>query len=417
MVHPPPHNPDGKNAESPVFGPGDVRTGVRAMLTALVVGTVLMGLKFYAYWITGSSAVLSDALESIINVVASGFALGSILLSAKPPDESHPYGHGKIEYFSAGFEGALIILAAIGIFQEGIHQIFNPRELPRLQSGLLILLSVGLVNLVLGLTLLRIGKTTRSIPVVADGKHILTDVYSSAGVLVGLGLVYYSGWLWLDGAVACFVGVNIVVAGAKLVRQAFVGLMDASDPELLDEICQLLARHRKNVWIDVHKLRAWRSGKRVHVDFHLILPRDLALEEGHRHVKDLEKIFGDHFGGFADVLIHLDPCEEPECPVCWFDPCSIRQGQKKSNKPGIGRSLLLKPHERKTGATCRTEHNAAPQGPCRKRRSSSGSFVEQCTCEQAVAPYPRETALAAPTFRTVFLGYGDETFGLLLPFG
>jgi cation diffusion facilitator family transporter len=298
------------------------------MLAALVVGAGLMGLKFYAFWITGSTALLSDALESIINVVASAFALGSILLAAKPPDESHPYGHGKIEFFSAGFEGALIILAAIGIFQEGTRQILHPHPLPRLESGLLILLGVGLVNLVLGMTLMRLGKRTRSVVLVADGKHILTDVYTSAGVLLGLGAVYYSGWLWLDGAVACFVGVNIVVAGVTLVREAVVGLMDASDPDLLDEISLLLARHRKEVWIDVHKLRAWRSGKRVHVDFHLILPRDLPLEEGHRHVKELEKIFSDHFGGFAEVLIHLDPCTDPECPVCWFDPCEIRQERK-----------------------------------------------------------------------------------------
>lgn len=332
MAQPSPHTPNREETLNSLPPGRDLRVGVSAMLTALIVSVILMGLKFYAYWITGSSAVLSDALESIINVVASGFALGSILLAAKPPDESHPYGHGKIEFFSAGFEGALIILAALGIFQEGVHQIVNPRELPQLESGLLILLGVGVVNLALGLTLIRIGKKTRSIPVVADGKHIMTDVYSSAGVLLGLGLVYYSGWLWLDGAVACFVGVNIVVAGAKLVRQAFVGLMDASDPDLLDEICQLLARHRKDVWIDVHKLRAWRSGKQVHVDFHLILPRDLPLEEGHRHVKELEKIFSDHFEGFAEVLIHLDPCTDPECPVCWFDPCDLRQAGTKQQQ-------------------------------------------------------------------------------------
>jgi cation diffusion facilitator family transporter len=343
MAHPPPHNPVSNNAEGPVSNQGDLKMAVRAMLAALLVSTALMGLKFYAYWITGSSAVLSDALESIINVVASAFALGSILLSAKPPDESHPYGHGKIEFFSAGFEGALIMLAAIGIFQEGLHQIVNPRELPRLQSGLLILLGVGVVNLILGLTLVRIGRTTRSIPVVADGKHILTDVYTSAGVLVGLGLVYFSGWLWLDGAVACFVGVNIVIAGAKLVREAFVGLMDASDPQLLDEICQLLANHRKSVWIDVHKLRAWRSGKQVHVDFHLILPRDMALEQGHSYVKELEQIFAEHFGGFAEVLIHLDPCTDPECPVCWYDPCDIRQEQKKQQPNWYRERLIAEP--------------------------------------------------------------------------
>jgi len=320
------------NVGVPVPPTAALKTEVSAMLTALVVGAALMCGKFYAYWITGSSALLSDALESIINVVASGFALGSVLLSAKPPDESHPYGHGKIEFFSAGFEGALIILAAVGIFWQGVRQLFNPQALQQLEIGLLLLFAVGLVNLVLGIVLIRVGKRTRSLPLVADGKHILTDVYTSAAVLVGVGLVYFSGWLWLDGVVACLVGVNIVIAGVRLVREAFIGLMDTSDPDLLDEISGLLARHRKSVWIDVHKLRALRSGKRVHVDFHLIMPRDLPLEEGHRQVKDLEKIFHEHFGGLAEVLIHLDPCTDPECPVCWLDSCEIRQERKKGQR-------------------------------------------------------------------------------------
>jgi cation diffusion facilitator family transporter len=301
------------------------RLNRRAMVAALVVGTALMAMKFYAYSLTGSSAILSDALESIINVVASAFALWSVLLSAKPPDESHPYGHGKIEFFSAGFEGALIILAAVGIFQQGLRQILNPQELPQLQEGLYILVGVGLVNLALGLVLIRIGRRTKSLVLVADGKHILTDVYTSGGVFIGLILVYLTGRYRLDGVVASMVGVNIVITGVKLVREAYGGLMDTSDPALLDEISSLLARNRKDIWIDVHKLRAWKSGRSVHVDFHLILPRDIPLEEGHREVKELEKIFDSHFGGLADILIHLDPCTDPECPVCWFDPCEIRQ--------------------------------------------------------------------------------------------
>ncbi|MBI4963774.1 MAG: cation transporter [Desulfomonile tiedjei] len=303
------------------------------MATALVVGTVLMALKFYAYWITGSSAILSDALESIINVVASAFALWSVLLAHKPPDETHPYGHGKIEFFSAGFEGALIILAAVGIFQQGLRQILHPQELPQLQEGLIILVGVSLVNLALGLFLVRVGKRTRSLALVADGKHVLTDVYTSGGVFAGLILVYFTGRYSLDGVVACAVGINIVIAGVQLVRQAFGGLMDTSDPDLLDEISSLLARNRKDIWIDVHKLRAWRSGRHVHVDFHLILPRELALEEGHREVKELEDIFNRHFRGLADILIHLDPCTDPECPVCWFDPCETRRKGSAQQRP------------------------------------------------------------------------------------
>lgn len=303
----------------------DLRTNLAVMLTALFVGIGLMALKFYGYWITGSSAILSDALESIINVVASGFGLGSVVLSAKPADTSHPYGHGKIEFFSAGFEGALIVLAAGGIFFEGIRQILNPKDLPHLGAGLFLLVAAGLGNFVMGLVELRIGKRTKSLVLEADGKHLLTDVYTSGVVLVGLVLVYLTGLFRIDGIIACLAGINIVFWGVKLVRKGFGELMHASDPELLDEICDLLAHHRKEIWIDIHRLRSWRSGKTVHVDFHLILPQDLPLKEGHREVKELEAVFSEHFGGMSDILIHLDPCLEPECPVCGHDPCDIRR--------------------------------------------------------------------------------------------
>jgi len=307
---------------------GAFRTNLKVILASLFVGAALTAIKFYAAWITNSSAILSDALESIINVVAATFAAGSLLLSAKPPDESHPYGHGKIEYFSAGFEGALIILAAAGIFYEGLRQIIAPHPLPQLREGLLIVVGVGLVNLALGIVLIRVGRRNRSLVLVADGKHILTDVYTSAGVLGGLVVVHVTGWYPLDGIVACLMGINIVVTGYGLVRQSVGGLMDAAEPALLEEICDLLAANRKELWIDVHRLRAWRSGSRVHVDFHLILPRDLPLEEGHRQVKEIETIFADHFAGQADLLVHLDPCAIPECPACGHDPCSNREEEQ-----------------------------------------------------------------------------------------
>ena len=310
-------------AREPIGG-SDFRANFLVMLVTFAVGIVLMGLKFLGYWVTGSAAILSDALESIINVVASGFGLGSIVFSAKPADEDHPYGHGKIEFFSAGFEGALIIGAAVGIFFYGMKQVLYPQELPNLEKGLFFLVLGGLGNLVLGLVLLKVGKSTKSIVLQADGKHLLTDVFTSGAVLFGLVLVYFTGWFRFDGIIACVAGGNIVFWGFKLLRQAYGGLMHASDPELLDEICDLLLRQRKDVWVDVHRLRAWKSGSRVHADFHLVLQRKLPLEAAHREVRELEKVFSDHFGGSSEVLIHLDPCSEPDCPVCNFDPCNLR---------------------------------------------------------------------------------------------
>ena len=300
------------------------RKRVIAIVTSLVVGTLLMIAKFYVYQITLSAAILSDALESIINVVASAFALGSILMAAIPPDKNHPYGHGKIEYFSAGFEGALIMLAAVGIFKSGWPRIFEPTPLPNLQEGLWLLLGTSVVNMALGLSLMRIGSKNKSLTLVADGKHILTDVYTSAGVIVGLFMVNLTQWYWLDGAIACLVGVNILYTGGTLLHQSFAGLMNASDPKLLEEICDILIKNRKDTWIDVHQLRAWSSGNLIHIDFHLILPRSFSLEEAHLESKTLEKVLTDHFEGFASVLIHMDPCIASDCPICAGYLCQDR---------------------------------------------------------------------------------------------
>lgn len=325
--------------------PQPFKTRVLAISLSVVLSSGLMALKFYAYWLTGSAAILSDALESIINVVASAFALGSVIFAAKSPDPSHPYGHGKIEFFSAGFEGALIILAALGIFYQAWPQLLHPHGLPHLSGGILILVGVNVVNLLLGAGLVMVGKRTQSLVLIADGKHILTDVYTTGGVLLGLGLVLLTGWYWLDGAVALLVGVNIIITGTKLLRQAIAGLMDASEPQLLEEISNILQKHRKSLWIDVHQLRARRSGDSVHVDFHLILPQDLTMEEAHREVKAMEKIFQDHFGPAADVLIHLDPCEAPICPICGYDPCRHRQAPTRQQSLWQPHTLTAGPKE------------------------------------------------------------------------
>lgn len=295
---------------------------------SVLIGLLLMGIKFYAYWLTQSAAILSDALESIINVVASSFALAAVILAAKPPDRTHPYGHGKIEYVAVGFEGALIFVAALGIFLKAGQRLWQPEPLPSLELGLGLLLGASVINLALGLTLMSVGRRTDSITLVADGRHILTDVYTSGGVLAGLFLVWLTGQLWLDGATAALVGVNILYTGWKLLRQAFAGLLDESDTILLEKIASILKAHRKSAWIDIHQLRARKAGNRLFIDFHLILPRDFNLEEAHQEVKNLEEIFKSHFHNQADVHIHIDPCDrEQECPSCGYDPCRSRQAQ------------------------------------------------------------------------------------------
>lgn len=296
-----------------------------AISGSLIIGLGLMVVKFIAFYLTDSAAILSDALESIINVVAAGFALASIIIAAKSPDPTHPYGHGKIEYFSAGFEGALIILAALGIFYEAWPRLFHPQAIPKLESGLLLVCGAALVNLFLGLALVMVGRRTKSIVLIADGKHVLTDVYTTGGVVIGLIGMYFTGWNWLDGAIAILVGLNILATGVRLVHQAGAALMDTSDAQLLEEICRVIADHRRPMWIDIHQLRARRAGTRVFMDFHLIMPRNLCLEDSHDEVKRLEKILMDYFEGQADILIHADPCMAPECPICGHEPCEHRR--------------------------------------------------------------------------------------------
>ena len=311
----------------------DFRNRLTAISLSLLIGAALMAAKFYVYHLTRSSAVFSDALESIINVVAAAFALASIILASRPPDKSHPYGHGKVEYFSAGFEGALIILAAIGIFKTGLEHILHPRPMPNLELGLLILLATSLVNLALGIGLVRVGKSTHSLTLVADGKHVLTDVYTSAGVLVGLFLVDLTGFYWLDGTVACLVGFNILFTGVTLVKKSFAGLMDAAEPGLLEEIAGLLEKHRKEDWVGIHELRAYRSGSFIHVDLHLILPRTFTLEEAHREAEEVEAIIEGAYDGRARVLVHLDACKDPDCPACRRNACRLREADYTHQGP------------------------------------------------------------------------------------
>jgi cation diffusion facilitator family transporter len=323
-------------------GATPARMRLKAIGLSVAVSFLLLALKFLTYHLTNSAAVLSDALESIINVVAGLFAFLSIWMAAKPPDPSHPYGHGKIEYFSAGFEGALIIGAAVSIFYTGLQHLMAPRPLPHLEKGLLILAVATIFNLLLGIYLIYVGRRTDSLALIADGKHILTDVYSSAAVMIGLLLVYWTDWLRLDGVVACFVGLNILIAGGQLVFQAFKHLMDTSDPELLDRIVGLLARNQRADWIDIHQLRAWRSGAMIHIDLHLMLPEQMLLNKAHEEAKILETMLIDEFAGNAGVLVHMDPCNPSQCPICGQNACRHRKFAQSATETTWNRERLVR---------------------------------------------------------------------------
>jgi cation diffusion facilitator family transporter len=256
--------------------------------------------------------------------VASAFALYSIILSAQPPDSSHPYGHGKVESFSAGFEGALIILAALAIVWTAVPGFFSPRPIAALDLGIVLVIGAAAVNAGLGLFLIRTGQQTHSLALMADGKHLLTDVYTSGGVVLGLGLVRLTGWLMLDSLTACAVAVNILVSGARLVRESVSHLMDEADELVLRDIVDTLQRERRPEWIDLHHLRSWRSGNRHHIDFHLTLPRYWNLEQCHETQTVVEGWLIDRLGSHSEALLHLDPCTPHHCPSCPLTDCSVR---------------------------------------------------------------------------------------------
>ena len=255
---------------------------------SLAVGVLVFAAKVAAWIVTGSVAVFSDAMESIVNVVAALLLVWSLRMAAQPADRDHPYGHGKAEFLSAGVEGALIIVAALLIGVQALRNLVVGSVPERLDTGMALVAGASLVNGVLGVHLVRVGRRTGSLALHADGRHILTDVLTSAGVLLGLLAVRVTGIHWLDPAVALAVALNIVREGWTLVRRALGGLLDEADEALLGRLALVFDGARPPEWIDVHGLRAWRSGAEAHVDLHLVVPRYFDAERLHRLQEAIE---------------------------------------------------------------------------------------------------------------------------------
>ena len=289
-----------------------------------MAGTAIFLGKIATWQLTGSVAVLSDALESTVNIAAAGMLVFSMLVAARPADRDHPYGHGKVEFLSAGIEGAMIVVAAILIAVEAIGQLIRGGAPHDLGFGLAALGVLSLGNAALGFYLLRTGRAAHSMALIADGKHVLADVWTSAGVLVGLGLVKATGIAWLDPVVALLVAANIVREGFRLARSAVRGLMDEADPELLGALAATLSRERPPEWIDVHGLRAWRSGAAVHTDLHLVVPRYYDAERLHGISEIVEARLLEGLSEPGEAVVHFDPCGPVHCASCEMPACAVR---------------------------------------------------------------------------------------------
>ncbi|WP_052120270.1 cation diffusion facilitator family transporter [Inquilinus limosus] len=282
----------------------------KAALASVFVGALVLGLKFLAWWVTGSVALYSDALESIINVVAAGAAFIALRVSAQPADANHPYGHTKAEYFSAVFEGLLVVLAALSILREAYAGLLDPQPLDAPALGLAINAVASAINAVWGWTLLRWGRRYRAPALVADGKHVLTDVYTSGGVLVGVALVALTGWLILDPILAAIVALNILWSGYAMIRDSVGGLMDEAVPdETLARIREAIAANGGGA-LEAHDVRTRHAGRLTFIDFHLVVPGAMTVSEAHDICDRIEATLKRDIGADTIIGIHVEPEEK-----------------------------------------------------------------------------------------------------------
>ncbi|HTD98303.1 MAG TPA: cation diffusion facilitator family transporter [Mucilaginibacter sp.] len=299
----------------------------RIIFISLITGIVLMAAKFGAYFLTASNFVLTDAAESIVNVLASSFAFFSIYLAAQPRDENHPYGHGKVEYFSVFIEGSLIGIAAITIIIKSVYGIFYPNVIHDLLVGAAIIGATGAVNGLLGYYMIHKGKTLPSLTLEADGRHLLADMVTSIGLVVGLLLIHFTKIIWLDSALSILVGLYILFSGYKLVRRSVSGLMDEADFGIVTEVINVLNEKRRDPWIDIHNFRAQKYGNDLHIDCHLTLPNYFDLNQVHEEVKLVDELINREVTK-TELFIHTDPCVPQCCYYCSMPNCPIRSQPK-----------------------------------------------------------------------------------------
>jgi cation diffusion facilitator family transporter len=298
-----------KSTES-THSENDVRPQRLAMQLSLGIGFLMFFAKIFAYLITGSAAILSDAAESVVHVVAVSFAAYSLSVSLKPADGTHLYGHDKVSFFSAGFEGAMIVIAAIYIIYVSIRKWIVGLELQNLGWGTMLIVLAAVINGALGGYLLWVGKKKRSLILEANGKHVLTDCWTSAGVIVGLCLAMLTGWLQFDPIVAILAGLNILWSGGKLMRQSIGGLMDEVDPETGAQIKRLLDQMTAELGIQYHGLRHRNAGNTMWVEFHLLFAKGVPLDSAHEIATQIEERIEKEFPIRTEVISHLETIED-----------------------------------------------------------------------------------------------------------
>jgi len=287
----------------------------------VVLGFSLMAIKFVAYGLTGSVAILTDATESIVNVVAACIGMYALYLSAQPPDRSHPFGHGKIEIISSAIEGTMIIIAGGLIILESINSFLNPGEIQQLDIGLVLVALAAVANYVVGRMAIRKGRKNRSPALEASGKHLCSDTYSSIGILIGLAVVYVAQSMghdmrWLDSSIAVVFGIIIMVTGIGVLKKSAEDTMDHADESLLSDVSALICEYRHDDWIDVFNLRLIKYGPKIYIDMKIVLPRSMTIEQEDMELREVNEAVRAKFGDNVEMSITAVPCRDFDCAHC-----------------------------------------------------------------------------------------------------
>jgi cation diffusion facilitator family transporter len=355
-------------APEPAAGPppdpearSDRTARLRAITVSLVVGSALLVAKFWAYRVTGSQTVFSDAMESIVNVAAALVALLAIVFASRPADRNHPYGHGKAEFLTAAFEGGLVAFAAIVIVHEAVSALLEGRVPQRLETGIFVVAGAGAANLALGGYLARTGRRHGSPALVADGHHVMSDFWTSAGAVVGLVAVHVTRAAWLDPVVAIAVALVLLRTGARLVREAMRGLLDEVDPEVVQDVAGALEGARRPGAIEVHDLRAINVGGYHHVDLHVVVPEFWTVERSHAEMDAFERRVKPLRRRPGELQFHVDPCERAYCARCDYPDCPVREAAFERRRPFTTESVVAPPRPVRGGAI-HEDPNPRPTG-------------------------------------------------------
>lgn len=324
---------------------GASRSNLRVQAVVLLAGLVLMAVKFAAWRITGSNIALSDALESIVNVAAGGFAMYSLFLAAKPRDREHPYGHGKVEFISAFLEGSMVGLAGLLIIYRAAEAWLTGVEVEALGSGIALIAFAGLTNGALGMILRTRGKRTHSLTMEASGTHLLSDAWTSAAAVTGLVAIHFTGTHALDSIFAIGIALFILWQGVQIVRRSIGGIMDETDMAVAAELVRIIDEERKPAWIDLHNFRVIKFGSTLHIDCHATLPWYFTLECAHEEISELDALVNRSSGREVEFFIHMDPCVPASCPVCSIADCPVRKAPfRKQVKWTLATVLTDKKH-------------------------------------------------------------------------